>query len=436
MANREITYYSLLSKVELRYIESIADELDEESFFKFGYERKWLSHLWIGANNDAFLEYINHQNDLGKLDRILGEQLKLYARKQGEGFELDKSNFYGVYKARKDWLNHTIFICKNEYNKTQKEIFNEVVKWCIEWQNEWLETYNPYSPDEREEMSKELKTPLWEQLNENELSEQSENIDWVELFDMLDIEKPIRPNTHIKNSMEQKRNYFSKASFTETIRLLTEFKEQTYLLSQKRKLEYLNSLSIEKPRFSISGNTDLDQVAFEARNNYYEFLTLYRINLEKTFPSRENTKYKPELNERLISFSKPEIIDSLHKELKGFFIGNEVELKRVLEGEIINTALLFPSNQNKFVEVFKRLKYNGYLLSRPKEIKDWICQTFVFQFKKSDQNEVRKFNASTVHDILTKDKGEPTRKERICVVDWLPYKSHHSRRNEAEKESK
>mgnify|MGYP003636270025 CR=1 FL=1 len=150
---------------------------------------------------------------------------------------------------------------------------------------------------------------------------------------------------------------------------------------------------------------------------------------------QQNTKQIPKPNEALISFRNTEIINSLHNELKGYFKGFEAELKKALKGEQINDSfLLFPSNQNKFVEVFKRLKYNGFLLSTPKEIKDWICSTFTFQHQKGKKKEVRKFNTSTVHDILTKDKGEPSKKERICIVDWLPYKTYETRRSEAENE--
>ena len=167
MANREITYYSLLSSQNLRQIESVADKMGEQSFVTLGFDEKWLPHLWISNNNVAFLEYLSQQTDLKKLDKILGEQLKLYARKQGDGYEKGKDDLHRSYEARKDWINHTIFICKNEYSQSQNEVFNEVVKWCIEWQNEWLETFNPYSPNELQEMDKELKTPLWEQLNGN-----------------------------------------------------------------------------------------------------------------------------------------------------------------------------------------------------------------------------------------------------------------------------
>tara|TARA_B110000503_G_C7022584_1_gene360463 strand:+ start:1 stop:930 length:930 start_codon:yes stop_codon:yes gene_type:complete len=152
-------------------------------------------------------------------------------------------------------------------------------------------------------------------------------------------------------------------------------------------------------------------------------------------PHPINDKPKPELNEALILFSNTEIIESLYNELKGYFQGKEAELKKALQGKRLQEFLLFPHHQNKFVEVFKRLKYNGFLLSTPKETKDWICATFAYQHQKGNKKEVRKFNTSTVHDILTKDKGEPTKKERICIVDWLPYKSHLTRQREAEKES-
>lgn len=155
----------------------------------------------------------------------------------------------------------------------------------------------------------------------------------------------------------------------------------------------------------------------------------------ETLPPQQTEKPKPKLNEALISFSSTEIIERIHIELKGYFQGKEAEFKRALQGKQLQEFLLFPHNQNKFVEVFKRLKYNGFLLSTPKEIKDWICSNFTYQYQRGNQKEVREFNTSTVHDILTKDKGEPTKKERICIVDWLPYKSHLARQREAEIEN-
>lgn len=199
---------------------------------------------------------------------------------------------------------------------------------------------------------------------------------------------------------------------------------------------YKNLIEIERIEFK---NDVIDQLhklaAFQTRSKFKEIIenTVTRL-LQYSIP-QQNEKPKPELNKALISLSGTEIIERLHNELKGYFQGKEAELKRALQGEQLQEFLLFPHNQNKFVEVFKRLKYNGFLLSTPKETKDWICSTFTYQYQKGNQNEVREFNTSTVHDILTKDKGEPTKKERICIVNWLPYKSHLTRKREAEKEN-
>lgn len=146
-------------------------------------------------------------------------------------------------------------------------------------------------------------------------------------------------------------------------------------------------------------------------------------------------KPKPKLNTPLIIFRDTEAIEKLHSVLRGHFPGKEDELRKALKGEQLKEPLLFPNNQNKLVEVFKRAKYNGFIASPPKKIKEWICSTFVYQYQKGDVKEVRNFNPLTVHDILTKDKGEPTKSERICKADWLPYKSHRTRQIEAEKES-
>jgi len=176
----------------------------------------------------------------------------------------------------------------------------------------------------------------------------------------------------------------------------------------------------------------------EHYRQYYKAVLKYlkSFKAEKIIEPQEHTKRKSKVNEALILI-KPEVIDRLHNELKGYFQGNEAELKKALKGEELTDALLFPHNQNKFVEVFKRLKYNGFLLSKPKEIKDWICSTFQYQSNRGGKKEIREFNPESVHDILTKEKGEPKRTERICSidVDWLPYKSQSQRQREAKKEN-
>ncbi len=195
----------------------------------------------------------------------------------------------------------------------------------------------------------------------------------------------------------------------------------------------LQKLQCEKGKITIFKNVWNKIYIFNKES--IKVLNRYKEAFLKELKPQQTEKPKPKLNEALISFSSAETIESLHNELKGYFQGKEAELKKALKGEQLQEFLLFPHNQNKFVEVFKRLKYNGFLLSTPKETKDWICSAFNYQYQKGNKKEVREFNTSTVHDILTKDKGEPTKKERICIVDWLPYKSHLTRQREAEKEN-
>ena len=155
--------------------------------------------------------------------------------------------------------------------------------------------------------------------------------------------------------------------------------------------------------------------------------------LLKALPPQQANKIKPELPEKSISFNSPEIIEKLFAELQGYFPEKKSELLKALKGEHLDELLLFPHNQNKFVEVFKRVKYNGYLLSTPTEIRNWICANFTYRYKKGNKTEVKNFNTSTVWDLLTKDK-DVSKKERICITDWLPYKSHLQRQREGEKE--
>ncbi|WP_162415603.1 hypothetical protein [Cyclobacterium roseum] len=147
-------------------------------------------------------------------------------------------------------------------------------------------------------------------------------------------------------------------------------------------------------------------------------------NIESLSP-QPIVKQKPELNGKLITFKNSDTIDKIHTELKGYFPNKEAELLKALQGEQLSEILLFPHNQNKFVEVFKRLKYNGFLISTPKEINTWICSNFAYVRKLGDKKEVKNFNESTIKTHLTNSakerEAEPTPKERICTPNWLPH---------------
>lgn len=171
---------------------------------------------------------------------------------------------------------------------------------------------------------------------------------------------------------------------------------------------------------------------FTLPNSFLNPSTIQQQPNTEPLPPQPIVKQKPELNVKLITFKNSETIEKIHSELKGFFPNKEAELLKALQGEQLSEILLFPHNQNKFVEVFRRLKYNGFLLNTDTEIKNWICTTF--QFVKKGFAEPQPFNESSVWDNLNKGKGEPTKKERICITDWLPYKSPLQLTRETENE--
>ena len=170
---------------------------------------------------------------------------------------------------------------------------------------------------------------------------------------------------------------------------------------------------------------------------------LPKVRYERQFEPKSNIdqlppqpiiKQKSEQNIKLITFKNSETIEKIHTELKGYFPKKEAELLKALQGEQLSEILLFPHNQNKFVEVFRRLKYNGFLLNTDTETKNWICTTF--QFIKKGFAEPQPFNEDTVWNNLNKGKGEPTKKERICITDWLPYKNPKTLEEEVQKEKR
>lgn len=150
--------------------------------------------------------------------------------------------------------------------------------------------------------------------------------------------------------------------------------------------------------------------------------------LDKTGAAKQ--KGKPAPPQKLIIFDSMETIDRVFDALKIHFAGFETEFKDALEGKQLATRLIFPNNQNKFTEVFRRLKYNGFITSIPKEIQEWLCINFQFNKK----GIVTSFKKSTVLSLLTKARGEPAKNERICLLDWLPYKSSSLLKKEANEE--
>ncbi|NTV60066.1 MAG: hypothetical protein HGA77_02025 [Chlorobiaceae bacterium] len=99
-------------------------------------------------------------------------------------------------------------------------------------------------------------------------------------------------------------------------------------------------------------------------------------------------------------------------------------LKDLLQGHPVDNKLVFNGNQNCLVEVFRRLSYNGFLHESWTFLRDWLCRHFSYRGKEG----VADLSMNSVWDILSKAKGEPTNKSRICTFEWLPYKTQSSLR--------
>jgi len=211
----------------------------------------------------------------------------------------------------------------------------------------------------------------------------------------------------------------------------------------KRKLDLLVSGRKHKLKRGYS-TSDYTREAYlhlieEWFNDEKEFLNEI-APLLKSLPEKGESKpavpSSAEVPTKHISFSGADVLDKVFELLKGYFPDNEEEFKAALEGQRLEEPIVFPYSQNKLVEVFRRLKYNGFIPNKTSEIRDWMCSNFQFRFKRGQVDEIRPLNPESVWDILSKGKGEPTKRERISFenVEWLPYKSPLQLSRESESE--
>jgi hypothetical protein len=110
----------------------------------------------------------------------------------------------------------------------------------------------------------------------------------------------------------------------------------------------------------------------------------------------------------------------LHLELCRFFSTEDHEpLMQLLLGGTYKRKLFFKGNQNRLAEVFRRLHYHQRIHATQTHLRNWLCGSFTYQSKSGESQ----LSLNTVWDILTKAKGEPSSRSRICRFDWLSYKT-------------
>ena len=90
-------------------------------------------------------------------------------------------------------------------------------------------------------------------------------IDWLDIFEKIDIEKKLTPSVYITNSIKQKKNYYNQASFHLTIEYLHKLKEDTFYLSDERTLQFLNQTKLERPTYPKSESNLHNQTVFNSQ---------------------------------------------------------------------------------------------------------------------------------------------------------------------------
>lgn len=127
----------------------------------------------------------------------------------------------------------------------------------------------------------------------------------------------------------------------------------------------------------------------------------------------------PQLSQLRITILKEELVDKIYTEIKLFFPHGSDKLLSLLRGEEISEQLAFNGNQNRLVELFRRMHYNGVVAEKPALIKKWLMKNFVVL--KQGKSEFEKLTESTVHTILHTGDGEARLTQRICKIPELPH---------------
>jgi len=122
---------------------------------------------------------------------------------------------------------------------------------------------------------------------------------------------------------------------------------------------------------------------------------------------------------KLIVFNDVETIEQLTNVLENYFPNRKSNLVDALNGQKLLKPLTFPNNQNKFVELFRRVKYNSKILSSNADINEWICTNFEYTNKRKENTAFKK---ESVRDIL--NKGRMIAFRNKIATNVFPFISH------------
>jgi len=212
--------------------------------------REWKAVLFVKYNNEDFLYYLTTFNELGYLfervlEVLLGDYTKQWDYRNQNTFDDNYSWESRYYEIRKKWLEHTIFICKNEYNKTKNEIYNEVAKWCEDYEEEFLPLDKPQNYD-------------YETLNSLKKMYEDDNKAFPEkLEEKLKILTPLETNTKTNNLAFILTNNKNLKQLSD---LHKELKKQNFIDSASN--DFIKVFDGKKGKINWIGNAPISEIVY------------------------------------------------------------------------------------------------------------------------------------------------------------------------------
>jgi hypothetical protein len=114
-----------------------------------------------------------------------------------------------------------------------------------------------------------------------------DKINWLEVFENIDINKRPTYKAHIVSNQKDKIEYYNSASFSVTYQYIWNFKRETELFSNERKLNYIETIikPLQEPK---TEDPIFNQVIYNAECFYLDFLKTYMKYLKGDVIDFEN----------------------------------------------------------------------------------------------------------------------------------------------------
>jgi hypothetical protein len=195
----------------------------------------------------------------------------------------------------------------------------------------------------------------------------SKNIDWLRVFENLDVDQDLVIEVYETTNDTQKHDYYNKASFKLTLQFLLQFKKRTQFHSIERKLQYIESLNIKPPKQSLTESPLFEQTTFNAKMNFYEFTKAYTKKIRTAIGGQNKTSYVwqsnpdeelPELYRLLLNEYKLIARETTYEQFKAVFTGQPIES--------INPIKWHQDNASEVLYFITRLEQTVNIMHNPK----------------------------------------------------------------------